>query len=180
MKTPIKGVLVIESERFLDQRGSFSRLFCDQELGSVLENRKIVQINLSKTQKEGSIRGMHFQFPPYAEMKLIRCLQGQVFDVAVDLRKNSKTFLQWYAQILSPEKNNVLVVPEGCAHGFQTLKEDAELLYLHTSYYEPKYQGGVRFDDPALNIKWPVAYTSISERDKNHSIIIKSFSGIEL
>ena len=180
MTTPINGVLVIESERFSDQRGSFSRLFCDQELGLVLDNRKIVQINLSKTQKRGSIRGMHFQFPPHAEMKLIRCLKGQVFDVAVDLRKDSKTFLQWYAQILSPEKNNVLVIPEGCAHGFQTLEEDTELLYIHTSHYEPKHEGGVQFDDPILNIKWPMVYTDISERDKKHSMINKIFSGISL
>ncbi len=180
VKTPIDDVLVIESERFSDHRGSFSRFFCDHELYPILGHRKIKQINHSITQQAGTIRGMHFQFPPHEEMKLIRCLKGRVFDVAVDLRKNSKTFLQWYAQILTPEKNNMFIIPEGCAHGFQNIEENTELLYLHTSLYKPKSEGGIRFDDPMLNIKWPMAYKDISKKDKEYPDITKSFSGIEL
>ena len=178
--TPIDGVFVLENHLFMDQRGSFSRLFCDRELNSVLNKRNIVQINLSKTKKKGSIRGMHFQYPPYAEMKLVHCLKGLVFDVAVDLRKTSKTYLQWYAQKLSPEANNVMVIPEGCAHGFQTLEEETELLYLHTSYYEPDYESGVRYNDPVLKISWPENSTDISEKDQKHPVIDKDFKGIVL
>ncbi len=180
LETPLEGVFSLESKYFSDKRGSFSRLYCDRELAPTLKNRKIVQVNISKTVKKGSIRGMHFQLPPHAEMKLIRCIKGQIFDVAVDLRKNSKTFLQWYAQVLTPEKNNMLVVPEGCAHGFQTLEANTELLYFHTSHYESEFEGGILFDDPALNIKWPIRYTDISERDKKHPIINDEFSGIKI
>lgn len=180
LKTLIDGVSVVENECFSDHRGSFSRLFCDESLDSILNERKIVQINLSKTKEKGSIRGIHFQHPPFAEMKLIRCLRGKVFDVAVDLRSGSKTFLKWYAQILSPEKNNMMIIPEGCGHAFQTMEADTELLYLHTSHYEPNYEGGLLFDDPALNIEWPMVYTDISERDKGHPVITKIFSGIVL
>ncbi|MFK5857317.1 MAG: dTDP-4-dehydrorhamnose 3,5-epimerase family protein [Bacteroidota bacterium] len=180
VKTPIDGVLVVEGERFTDHRGCFSRFFCKHELSSILGKRNIVQINYSHTQQLGSIRGMHFQFPPSAEMKLIRCLKGAAFDVAVDLRKSSKTFLQWYALLLTPETNNMLIIPEGCAHGFQTIKKDTELLYLHTSFYEPKNEGGIRFNDPVLNIKWPVECTDISEKDRKHLLIGEHYAGIVL
>jgi dTDP-4-dehydrorhamnose 3,5-epimerase len=178
VKTPIEGVMIIESERHTDNRGSFSRFFCEDELNNIIGNRQIVQINHSDTQQAGSIRGMHFQFPPHAEMKLIRCLRGRVFDVAVDLRKNSKTFLQWYGQILTPEENNMFVIPEGCAHGFQNIEKNTELLYLHTSHYQPKSEGGFRFDDPVLNIKWPMMYSDISKKDKEYPDITKRFKGI--
>jgi len=178
--TPIDGVFVVESKKVSDQRGSFSRVFCNKELSSIFGDREVVQINLSKNRKKGSVRGMHFQLPPYAEMKLIRCVKGKVFDVAVDLRTGSKTFLKWYGIILNPEKNNMLVIPEGCAHGFQTLEDDTELLYLHTSYYEPEYERGFLFNDSAVNIKWPLACTDVSEKDKKHPIISQSNSGIDL
>lgn len=180
LTTPISGVLTVENTKFSDHRGSFSRLFCNLELGSILEERQIVQINHSVTSQPGSIRGMHFQVPPYAEMKLIRCIKGKIFDVAVDLRKGSKTFLKWYAQILTPENNMMFVIPEGCAHGFQTLKAGSELIYIHTAHYEPDYEGGVLFDDPFLNIKWPLEYTDISKRDREHPRIGNNFSGIVL
>ncbi len=178
--TGINGVCVLENNTFSDQRGSFSRLFCDRELSSILNQRQIVQINLSKTKKKGSIRGMHFQYPPHAEMKLVRCLKGRVFDVAVDLRADSKTYLHWYAQKLSPKDNNAMVIPEGCAHGFQTLEEDTELLYLHTSHYEPNYESGIRHNDPKLNIQWPMDNTDISEKDQRYPMIDNNFKGIML
>jgi len=180
IQTPIDGVSVIKSNNISDTRGSFSRLFCDRDLDSVLKKRKIVQINHSITNDIGSIRGMHFQYSPHAEMKLIRCLKGGVFDVVIDLRIKSSTFLNWYSQILTPENNIMFVIPEGCAHGFQTMEKESELLYLHTAHYNLKNEGGVRFDDPLINIKWPMPYTSISDKDKNHPLIEKTFLGINL
>lgn len=178
--TDISGVFVIEASPFSDNRGSFARLFCENELSPVLGNRRIVQINHSVTQRTGSVRGMHFQYPPHAEMKIIRCLKGRVFDVAVDLRKNSKTFLKWHAQELSPDNNLALVVPEGCAHGFQALEPASELLYLHTAFYEKNTEGGVRCNDPILAIQWPQPITDISEKDKTHELLSNEFTGIEL
>ncbi len=172
--------MLIENSSFSDNRGVFSRIFCDRELESILQSRQIAQINLSETLKKGSIRGLHFQYPPHAEMKIIRCIKGAVFDVAVDLRQGSKTFLHWHAEILSPEKNNAMVIPEGCAHGFQTLEEHSELLYLHTAHYEPKSEASIQFDDSLLAINWPLGHTNISEKDKKHSMNIKDFPGIEL
>jgi len=123
---------------------------------------------------------MHYQNPPAAEMKLIRCLKGRIFDVALDLRKNSETFMQWHAEELSPDNNNLLVIPEGCAHGFQVLEGGSELLYLHTQRYKPEHEGGIRFDDPSINIKWPLAPADISIRDQSHPLISQEFTGIVL
>ncbi|MCR4343412.1 MAG: dTDP-4-dehydrorhamnose 3,5-epimerase, partial [Candidatus Scalindua sp.] len=134
----------------------------------------------SKTKKQGAIRGMHFQYKPFAEMKLIRCLKGKVFDVAVDLRKHSSTYLSWYAEILSPENATMFIVPEGCAHGFQVLEPDSELLYLHTAFYNPEYEGGILYDDPAVGIEWPMACSEISDRDKQYALINNSFHGIKV
>ncbi|MDM8546566.1 dTDP-4-dehydrorhamnose 3,5-epimerase [Candidatus Venteria ishoeyi] len=178
--TPLDDVFVVESERFSDQRGSFARFFCTQELASVLGLRHIKQINHSITLQQGTIRGMHFQYPPHAEMKMVRCIKGEVFDVAVDLRTDSKNFLHWHGEILNPENNKMMLIPEGFAHGFQTLSTDTELLYLHTAAYAPQYEGGIAFDDPALNISWPLALTDCSERDRQHKRIDNQFTGIAL
>jgi dTDP-4-dehydrorhamnose 3,5-epimerase len=124
-----------------------------------------MQINVSRTNVPGTIRGLHFQRAPAAETKLVRCLRGKVFDVAVDLRPESKTYLQYHAEILEPTKKNMLVIPEGCAHGFQVLEGESELLYLHTAPYSPEFEGGVRYDDPSLNIVWPMPAIGVSERD---------------
>ena len=123
---------------------------------------------------------MHYQNPPFAEMKLIRCLKGKVFDVALDLRRHSETFMQWHAEELSPENNKLFVIPEGCAHGFQTLEKDTELLYLHTKCYQPEHEGGVLFNDPKININWPLKPSEISARDKSHTPISPNFQGITL
>ncbi|MCK5606251.1 dTDP-4-dehydrorhamnose 3,5-epimerase [Candidatus Pacearchaeota archaeon] len=180
LSTPLQGVIIAESSRFIDQRGSFTRLFCAQELSGLLEHRKIVQINHSRTTTKGAIRGMHYQLPPVAETKMVRCLKGKVFDVALDLRADSSTFLQWHAEELTPENGKMFIIPEGCAHGFQTLEEETELLYLHTAYYEPKYEGGVLFNDPAFDIHWPLACDEISDRDAMHKKIDPHFPGINL
>jgi len=169
--TAIAGVMVIETTPFCDERGAFSRLFCEQELAKVLEQRHIVQINYSRTRHVGAIRGLHLQHSPHAEMKMVRCLRGKVWDVAVDLRKDSPTFLQWYATELSLHSMKMLVIPEGCAHGFQVLEAESELLYLHTAAYSPDAETGVRFDDPLLSINWPLSVGDISKRDQSFSLL---------
>ncbi len=178
--TPIADLMVTESKAFKDERGAFERLFCEQELSSVLGGRKIVQINHSNTASLGAVRGMHFQYAPHAEMKLVRCLKGKVWDVVVDLRPQSTSYKRWYAQELSPQNSHMIVIPEGFAHGFQALEEGSELLYLHTATYKPESEGGVRFDDPELSITWPLPVTDISERDSKHAFLDYRFRGIIL
>ena len=133
--TKIKDLYIIQPEPFLDNRGSFYRVFCENELKEIGFNEHIVQINQSNTIKKGSIRGMHFQYPPKAEIKLVKCLKGKIFDVAIDLRHNSTTFLKWHGEILSEENLKIMYVPKGFAHGFQTLEYNCEILYLHSEFY---------------------------------------------
>lgn len=176
--TSLSGVCVAESAPRVDARGSFLRLFCDESLAPVLGGRCVRQINLSRTVRQGAIRGMHFQYSPHAEMKLIRCLKGRVWDVAVDLRQGSPTFLQWHAEELTPESTRLFIIPEGCAHGFQALEPDSELLYLHTAPYQPGAEGGVAWNDPRLGIAWPLPPLDISERDLNHPWLPANFEGL--
>ncbi|MDP3229864.1 MAG: dTDP-4-dehydrorhamnose 3,5-epimerase family protein [Acidovorax sp.] len=178
--TLIAGVFVAETKAFEDKRGAFSRLFCESELAEAIGGRRIEQINHSRTATVGAIRGLHFQQAPHAEMKMVRCLKGRVWDVALDLRKDSPTFLKWHAQELSAANALMLVIPEGCAHGFQVLEPDSELLYLHTASYTPSAEGGVRFDDTALNLPWPLPAADVSERDRKHPLIHNNFQGITL
>lgn len=179
-QTPIYGVMVVETNIKQDSRGAFSRLFCQRELEPVIGTRSIVQINRSVSHKTGTVRGLHFQRPPCSEMKMIRCLNGKVWDVALDLRKASPTFMQWYALELSAENAQMLVVPEGCAHGFQSLADDSELLYLHTAYYEPEYEGSVHYNDPRAEILWPLSVSDISERDRQTVYLPDDFAGLEI
>jgi dTDP-4-dehydrorhamnose 3,5-epimerase len=178
--TQLAGLHLVETAPFGDHRGAFARLFCARELAPVLGNRQIVQINHSRTTARGALRGMHYQHPPHAEMKMVRCLKGRVLDVAVDLRAGSKTFLKYHAQELSPDTANMLVIPEGFAHGFQVLEENSELLYLHTACYEKAAEGGLRYNDPALNIDWPLPVADLSARDEAHALIAPDFKGITL
>ena len=176
--TPIANLVVAESQVFTDGRGAFARLFCEQELSSVIGHRKIVQINHSYTKAVGALRGLHFQRAPHAEMKLVRCLRGKVWDVAVDLRPHSLSYKRWYAHELSPQNAHTMVIPEGFAHGFQVLETGSELLYLHTGFYKPEAEGGIRYDDPALAITWPLPVTDISVRDSCHAYIDNSFTRV--
>jgi len=176
--TPIAGVSQIDTSVQGDARGSFARLYCERELAGVIGKRRIVQINQSRTASVGSVRGLHFQHAPHAEMKLVRCLKGRVWDVVADLRAGSPTFMRWHAQELSQHNCRMLVVPEGCAHGFQVLEADSELLYLHTAFYAPEAEGGVRHDDPRLAIAWPLPVTVLSTRDAAHPLISTLFSGL--
>jgi dTDP-4-dehydrorhamnose 3,5-epimerase len=176
--TRIEGVSVIEATPFEDKRGSFARMFCARELREIIGSRSIVQINVSRTATVGAVRGLHFQRPPYAESKLVSCLKGRVWDVALDLRSDSKTYLQWHSEELSSANRKTLFIPEGCAHGFQVLEADSELLYLHTQFYEPAAESGVRVTDSLLNIPWPLPVTDLSVRDQNHPLLSAAFTGL--
>jgi dTDP-4-dehydrorhamnose 3,5-epimerase len=176
----LSGLKVIERQRLSDPRGYLSRLFCRNELGAAGWMKPIAQINHTRTIQKGSIRGIHLQYPPHTEMKLVTCIRGKVWDVAVDLRANSPTFMKWEAQILSAENSKSLLIPEGFGHGFQTMQNDSELLYLHTEDYAPEAEVGLRFDDPSLSIDWPIRVENISIRDASHPFLTKEFKGIDL
>lgn len=180
VETRISGAWIVESDTFQDDRGAFSRLFCSEELRPVLGKKKIAQINHSRTLNVGAIRGLHYQNPPKTEMKIVHCLKGRVFDVAIDLRQESPTFLKWAAIELTSKKPSAFIIPEGCAHGFQVLEADSELLYLHTEFYTPNSEGAVRFDDPKIGIDWPLEPTDISAKDLAHPYLTKDFKGIVL
>ncbi len=180
VETSISGVWIIENEVFKDDRGAFTRLFCSDEMQGIIDARVVVQINHSMTHSVGAVRGFHYQNPPHVEIKIVRCLKGRVFDVAVDLRQASPTFLKWTAVELTPENRSAFVIPEGCAHGFQVLEEGSELLYLHTAFYMPSFEGAVRFDDPKIGVNWPLAPIDLSERDLGHPHLKDDFTGIVL
>ncbi len=177
---PLKDAYRIEIEAFHDHRGCFSRICCRNELAKIGHQKEFVQINHSFTNASGALRGMHFQYPPKVEIKLVKCLRGNVFDVIIDIRKESDTFLQWHGEILSGKNNYMMYIPAGFAHGFQALQPNTELLYFHTEFYDPQYEGGLRYDDPALDIHWPEKITDISDRDTRHLLIDDEFRGIEL
>lgn len=176
-KLPLSGAYTISLSPFSDNRGWFSRVYCEKEFGEI-DDVKWVQINHSFTAGKGTIRGMHFQYPPHSEVKLVRCISGSIFDVIVDLRKNSSTFLHWFGVELSAQNRKMIYIPEGFAHGFQSLKDNSELIYHHTEYYNPKYEAGIKFDEPVLDIKWPLPLSFVSERDQNHEYLDKSFKGL--
>lgn len=179
-RLPLKDLYLIHKSPHIDSRGSFARLFCTDILHDLLDNRNIVQINHSSTAQVGSIRGLHYQLPPHSEMKFVQCLKGKVWDVAVDLRKNSATFTQWYATELSPENHNILCIPEGFAHGFQVIEPNSELLYFHTNFYQPSHEGGIRYNDPDLEIDWPLESHTVSQRDQNLPYMSDGFEGLEI
>ena len=166
-QTPLPGLLLLERLPLGDERGYLERIFCEDELGDLLDRRRILQINHTLTRSAGTVRGLHFQRPPHAEMKVVSCLAGEVFDVALDLRQDSPTFLQWHGEILSAKNHHTLVIPEGFAHGFQTMTPDCEMLYLHTAAYQPKAEDGVDGLDPSLEIAWPLPVSERSSRDRH-------------
>lgn len=180
MTKPLDGLLELQGDAFDDERGSFKRLFCNADFSAVRPNLHFCQINLSNTSRSGAVRGMHFQKPPSAEAKLIRCLKGRAFDVAVDIRSGSPTFLHWHAVELSPGANNSVFIPEGFAHGFQTLEDDTELLYFHTAPWRKQDEGTLRFNDPRLGIQWPLPAAAVSDKDRNCALIDADFMGLRL
>ena len=163
--TPIAGLWEIETLPRGDARGSLTRLHCVEGMAAICPNLRFVQSNLTVTAARGTVRGMHFQRAPALEAKLIRCLRGRVFDVAVDLRDSSPTFRRWHAVELAADNQRQVFIPPGCAHGFQALEDGSELLYQHTAPYAPDCEDGVRYDDPGLAIRWPLPATGLSMRD---------------
>lgn len=168
---PLKGVYIIEPEPHRDQRGWFARTYCQDEFAAIGHQKPWLQINHSFTQQSGTIRGMHFQKAPFSEIKLLRCIAGAVFDVVVDMREDSVTRWQWFGIELSAANRKMLYIPEGFAHGFETLQDDSELIYHHSQVYTPGSEAGLRFDDPALGIQWPLPVRLVSDRDKQHPLL---------
>ena len=175
---PLEDLKLIERQHIGDHRGYFCRLFCAEEFLACGWNKPVAQINHTYSSKKGTIRGLHYQNSPHSEMKLVTCIKGKVWDVAVDLRANSHSFLKWHGQILSAENCHAMLIPEGFAHGFQSLSDDVELIYLHTEPYSAQAETGLRFDDEILDVKWPITITEISERDRTHSSLTSKFNGI--
>jgi dTDP-4-dehydrorhamnose 3,5-epimerase len=178
--TALAGLVIAQRQRLTDERGYFSRFFCAQEFAKVGFTLPIAQINHTLTRQRGAVRGLHFQYPPHAEDKLVNCVRGEVFDVAVDLRRGSPTFLHWHAEILSAENCRSLLIAQGFAHGFQALTDDCELLYLHSRPYAAAAEGALNARDPALRIDWPLAFTDISARDSRHPHLTGEFMGIQV
>lgn len=178
LSTPLAGLQVVETAPVGDARGNFERLFCEREWAPLRPGLHFAQVNLSTTRGRGTIRGMHFQREPAAEAKLIRCVRGSAFDVAVDLRAGSLTYLQWHAVELRADEPREVFIPEGFAHGFQALDDDVQLLYFHTAPWTPACESGLRHDDPRLGIVWPLPTVHVSDRDRAHPLLDDTFTGV--
>ena len=166
-ETDIEGARIIELDRSVDERGFFARVWCELEMGQHSLSAGISQINTAYSPRAGTLRGLHFQLPPHAEVKIARCLRGAVYDVIVDLRPTSRTYGRWLGVTLTPNGGESLYVPEGCAHGYLTLSNDTELMYLTSRPYAPTAARGVRFDDPAFEIRWPGEIRIVSDADRS-------------
>jgi dTDP-4-dehydrorhamnose 3,5-epimerase len=169
--TSISGLKILARKPIGDSRGYLERLFCSNELVKAGWCKPIAQINHTLTKKLGTVRGMHFQYPPNAEMKLVICLQGAIWDVAVDMRTDSATYLRWHAEEISAANQSALLIPEGFAHGFQTLTNDCELLYLHSAPHTPSAESAINPNDPVLSIAWPLEISELSSRDAQHPML---------
>lgn len=176
--TTINDLKVVERKPIGDARGFLCRMYCAESFSAFGVSKPIEQINHTLTEIKGTVRGLHFQYAPHAETKLVSCIKGEVYDVAVDLRKDSPTFLKWHAEILSANNHKSLLIPEGFAHGFQTLTDNCELIYLHTEAYVPSAEGAFNALDSCLNIQWPLTITELSERDRKHAMIDEKFQGL--
>lgn len=166
-ETPIPGAFIVDLEKHEDERGYFGRVWCSKEFKGHGLNPNLVQANVSFNQKRGTMRGLHHQLPPHAETKLVKCMGGSIYDVIVDLREGSPKYCAWYGTELSAEKERCLYVPEGCAHGYVTLTDDARILYQVSESYHPESESGIRYDDPLFGIQWPVEISSVSEKDSS-------------
>jgi dTDP-4-dehydrorhamnose 3,5-epimerase len=178
-ETILKGSYVIYPEPRVDERGWFARTYCKKEFAAIGHTKEWVQMNHSFTAMPGTVRGMHFQYAPYGEIKMLRCIAGAAFDVIVDLRKKSATYLQWFGTEITALNKKIVYIPAGFAHGFQTLAADTELVYHHSGYYHPAAEGGVRFDDPSLQVKWPLPVSQVSIRDQGYNLIDLNFKAYE-
>jgi dTDP-4-dehydrorhamnose 3,5-epimerase len=176
----IENLYTIHVKKLEDERGLFARTFCKKEFKQIGFDEEFVQFNHSYNKTKGTLRGMHFQYPPYAEVKLIRCVQGAVFDVVVDLRTDSPTFLKYFSVELSAKNMTSILIPKGFAHGFQTLEDNTALIYHHTQYYTPEADAGLRFDDAAIGIQWKMPVITVSEKDKSYKLIDNNFKGMAI
>src|SRR5258705_7064902 len=176
--TSLGGSYLIEPEVFTDARGWFTRFYCKNDFKEIGHDKEWVQLNHSVTNKKGAIRGMHFQMPPFSEIKMVKCIAGSVYDVIIDLRKESSTFLKWVGVELSAKNKKMFYIPEGFAHGFQCLEDNCELIYHHSEFYKPGAEAGIRYDDPQVKIGWLLNVTMISPRDELHPWLDKNFKGI--
>ncbi|MEQ1697198.1 MAG: dTDP-4-dehydrorhamnose 3,5-epimerase family protein [Hyphomicrobiaceae bacterium] len=178
--TAIAGLNVLVRKPVGDARGSLERMFCASDLTEWTGGQAIAQINRTVTREPGAVRGLHFQYPPHAETKFVSCLRGAVFDIAVDIRWGSPTFLHWHGEILDEENRRTLAIPRGFAHGFQCLKENCELLYFHTAAYKAEAESALNVRDPRLAIAWPLPVGQMSERDERHPMLNDQFEGVRL
>ena len=174
--TRIAGAFEVRHDVRSDERGRFKRQYCKREFAAAGLNTRWVQVNHSVTSERGAIRGLHYQRPPEGEAKLVSCPVGLAFDVAVDLRRGSESFLRWAA--VEIDEGVSFYIPQGCAHGFQALSGEVHLIYLHSAFYAPEAEGGVRFDDPALGIAWPLPAGILSERDRSFALLGDKFEGL--
>ena len=177
-ETPLAGLRLVQRQRLGDARGYFTRLFCAGDLAAAGWTRPVAQINHSHTAQRGTVRGLHFQHPPHAEDKLVSCLHGSVWDVAVDLRRGSPTFGRWHAATLAADNGLAFLIPAGFAHGYQALEDGAELVYCHSTPYVAQAEGGLHVQDETLAIAWPLPITGLSPRDTRHPHLSPHFEGI--
>ena len=166
-ETKVAGAYVIDVDRISDDRGFFGRIWCSKEFGDQSLTRRIEQINVGFSPKQGTLRGMHYQVAPFLEVKVVRCTRGAVYDVVVDLRSESPTFGKWDAAELTQDNLSMMYVPEGCAHGYLTLTPDSEIYYIASEVYAPDQARGIRYDDPMFGVEWPAPVTVISDGDRN-------------
>ena len=177
-QTSLHGCYTVDLEPFVDERGWFARTYCKNEFAAIGHTAEWVQLNHSFTRQKGMVRGMHYQLPPFSEIKLVRCISGEVFDVVIDLRRGSSTFLHWFGIELSAANKKMIYIPEGFAHGFQALTDNCELIYHHSQFYQPGVEGGIRYNDPLVGIRWPLEITGSSERDAGHPLLNDDFKGL--
>ena len=179
--TPLSGLYIVNRYLIEDVRGFFSRFFCAKEFHRIGFDHSISQMNHTKTEHKGTVRGFHYQNVPYAEIKIVSCIKGRVLYVAIDIRQNSPTFLKWFAVELSEKNNKSLYIPAGFAHGFQTLEDDCELLYMHSEFYNSDSEGALNILDPAISMEWPLNISQISKRDASSPMInINTFKGLNV
>ena len=178
ISTPIKGLFIVRTIRIEDERGHLSRLFCSREIEGFGWRSPLNQVNFTRTLQEGTVRGFHFQRQPHAEYKYVRCIRGEVFDVALDLRENSKSFLQTFSQTLTDENDLGFLIPPGVAHGFQSLTNNTELLYMHSEFYVPDSDCGINPMDPQVSAEWPREISTISQKDASQPFLPLNYKGM--
>ncbi len=177
-ETPLRGLFVIERKTMSDDRGFLSRLFCAEDLAAFGWQGSIAQLNETGTRQRGTVRGMHFQRPPHAEIKLVTCTRGRILDIAIDIREESPTFLQHYGIELSEDNGKSLLIPKGFAHGFQALTDDVRMIYAHSQAYTAEAEGGLNPQDPSLAIDWPLPVINLSPRDAGHPLLAQDYRGV--